>query len=427
MSRTLRLCALFLLLCGCNGLQKTAKKSTKNPVGGEVPPRVANLLASDERDVKPIGDVLESSSKPVQATGSVDSSNSKRWVNAIPSEETPAEAPKRPRFRSLSGSDVAGTVNGRPIFVAEVLDAYQERLVKIEQQIEEQSSKLPPKEIQKRREELDRFREELVLRDLPAYVRRELLVQGMTSKLKDEQRKHLDEYLDADFDRYVQKILPDYGVSTRTEFAIELKKRGESFELFRTNFRNRALATQYIRMKTGDAIKKEPTRQELLAYYREHIADYSVPAQVKWQQILIQFSKHDGPDGAKKRMDEAIAELRKGTEFGDVARKFSDGPTALQGGDWDWTREDSLADKLVEKALFGLGAGKISLPIESNKSIQLVKVIARKPAGKTPLEQVQVEIQRKLQEAELKAAEQKVYSELTEAAEVHTMFDRDDS
>ncbi|MBI5757793.1 MAG: peptidyl-prolyl cis-trans isomerase, partial [Planctomycetales bacterium] len=403
MSRTLRLCALLMLLCGCNGFQKTAKKS-KNPVGGEVPPRVANLLASGDRDVKPIGDESESSSKPIQATGSVDSSNSNRWVNAIPSEDTPTETAKRPRFRSLSGSDVAATVNGRPIFVAEFLDANKELLVKIEQQLEEQTAKLPSKEIQKRREELDRFREELVIRDLPAYVRRELLVQGMTSKLKDEQRKHLDEYLDADFDRYVQKILPDYGVSTRSEFAIELKKRGESFELFRTNFRNRALATQYIRMKTGDAIKKEPTRQELLAYYREHIADYSVPAQVKWQQILIQFSKHDGPDGARKAMDQAIAELRKGTDFGDVARKYSGGPTASQGGDWDWTREDSLADKPVEKALFGLGVGKISLPIENNKSIQLVKVIARKPASKTPLEQVQVEIQRKLQEVELKAA-----------------------
>ena len=206
-----------------------------------------------------------------------------------------------------------------------------------------------------------------------------------------------------------------------------MQKRGESFELFKTNFRNRALATQYIRMKTGDAIKKEPTRQELLAYYREHLADYSFPAQVKWQQILIQFSQHEGPEGAKKLMDQAIAELRKGTDFGDVARKFSDGPTASQGGDWDWTREESLADKPVEEALFSLAVGKISLPIENNKSLQLVKVLDRKPAGKTPLEQVQVEIQHKLQEAELKAAEQKVYAELTDDAEIHTLFDRDNS
>ena len=426
MLRTLSLCALWLLLCGCNEIPRVSKKSAKNPVGGEVPPRVANLLAAKDSGEDDLGTDATSQSEPVLATGTVEASNASRWVNAIPSEDTQNQTAKPRRTKPLAGDDVAATVNGRPIFVAEILDAYQGRLVKLEQQTEEQSAKLPPKEIQKRREELERFREELVMRDLPAYIRRELLVQGMTAKLKDEQRKHLNDYLDADFERHVQSILREYGVSTRSELAIELQKRGESFEVFKTNYRNRALATQFIRMKTGDAVKKEPTRQELLAYYREHIADFSFPAQVKWQQILIEFSKHEGPDGARKRMDQAIAELRKGTDFGDVARKFSDGPTAAQGGDWDWTREESLADKSVERALFRLSVSKVSLPIESNKSVQLVKVIDRKPAGKTPLEQVQLEIQRKLQEVELKGAEQKLFADLVDKAEIQTMFDRND-
>lgn len=424
MSRTLRVMALLLPLCGCNEFPKTAKKS-KSPVGGEVPPRVANLLTSNASDVAVASDDADSS-RAVVPTDAEAGAAEKGWVTAVSGESTPVRVSKGPRSKTLAGGDVAATVNGRPIFVAEILDAYQGRLFKLEEQIQAQTEKLPPKETQRRREELERFRDELVLRDLPAYIRRELLVQGLTAKMKDEQRKQLDKFIDGEFDKYVQKILPDYRVSTRAEFVVELQKRGESFETFKTNFRNQIMARQYVHMKTGDAAKKEPTRQELLDFYREHIEDYSFPAQVKWQQILIQFAKHDGPDGAKKVADQVVAELRKGTDFSDVARKFSDGPNASQGGEWDWTREGSLADKPVEKAVFELPVGKISRPIENNKAIQLVKVLDRKPAGRTPFEQVQLEIQRKLQEVELKAAEEKVFAELGADAEIRTMFDRDD-
>lgn len=416
--------ALLLPLCGCNEFQKTTKKLT-NPVGGEVPPRVANLLTIKESEQTAGRSSTGSQAGTIQSTEGTDSANGQGWVRAVSAESTPLQPASPRRAKALTDGDVAATVNGRPIFVAEILDAYQGRLVKIEQQIEQESAKLPPQEAQKRRDELSRFRKELVLRDLPAYIRRELLVQGFTAKMKDDQRKQLNQSLDNDFDRYLQRMLPEYGVSTRAEFVVELQKRGESFETFKTNYRNQVMAHHYVHMKTGDAAKKEPTRQELLTYYREHIDDYSFLAQVKWQQILIRFDKHDGPEGARQVLSQVIAELREGTDFGDVARKFSDGPNAGQGGEWEWTREGSIADKSVEKSLFELAAGKISRPIENNKSIQLVKVLDRKAAGKTPFEQVQVEIQRKLQEAELKAAEQKVFAELGENAVIHTMFDRD--
>jgi len=422
MSRTLRVMALVLPLCGCNEFQKTAKK-TANPVGGEVPPRVANLLASSPRDEEDNSAVSPDASGTVQADAKL-TPGDKRWLTAVSSDSTPLRVAREPRMKELAGGDVAATVNGRPIFVSEILDSYQGRLAKIEEQIEAQVGKLPASEIERRREELVQFGDELVLRDLPAYIRRELLVQGLTTKLKAEQRKQLDKFLDAEFDKHVEKILPEYRVSTRAELVVELQKRGESFDALRTSFRNQIMARQYVHMKTGDALKKEPTRQELLDYYREHIADYSYPAQVKWQQILILNGKHDGSAGAKKLANQVVSELRKGTDLAEVARKFSDGPNASDGGEWDWTREGSLTDKSVEKVLFELAVGKVSRPIETGKSIQLVRVLDRKPAGRTPFEQLQSEIQLKLQEAELKAAEAKVFADLEADADIRTLFDR---
>lgn len=423
MSRTLRVMALLLPLYGCNEFQKTSKKST-NPVGGEVPPRVANLLttnpeAASERSAD------EADPAPTVQAGGSSSPDERPWVTAVSSASSSGRSARGAKPKRLAAGDVAAIVNGRPIFVAEILDPYQGRMRKIEEEIEKQSGKLPASEVQRRREEFEQFHDELLKRDLPAYIKRELLVQGLTAKLKDEQRKQLDKFIDNEMDKHIQTILKDYGVSTRAEFVVELQRRGESFEAFKTNFRNQLMARQYVHMKTGNALKRDPTRQELLDYYREHIADYSQPAQVKWQQILILNSKHAGVEGSKQVAKDVVAELRQGADFADVARRFSDGPNASQGGEWDWTREGSLADKPIEKALFELGVGNISRPIETDRSIQFVKVLDRKPAGRTPFEQVQSEIQRKLQELDLKAAEEKVFADLEAHAEIWTMFDGD--
>jgi parvulin-like peptidyl-prolyl isomerase len=123
-------------------------------------------------------------------------------------------------------------------------------------------------------------------------------------------------------------------------------------------------------------------------------------------------------------MKQAIDSLRNGTEFGAVATQFSDGPKRDTGGNWDWTKQGSLADEKVERALFEIPVGKISQPLESSSAFVLVKVIERRDAGYVPFEDVQDKINNKLQSEGRRDAAQNVIKDLNNTATIWTIFDK---
>ena len=61
-----------------------------------------------------------------------------------------------------------------------------------------------------------------------------------------------------------------------------------------------------------------------------------------------------------KKLSLATGELEKGGAFGEIAKKYSDDPTADKGGDIGWIARGTLGDLRAEQELFGLEAGKVS-------------------------------------------------------------------
>ena len=156
----------------------------------------------------------------------------------------------------------------------------------------------------------------------------------------------------------------------------------------------------------------ESGRPEMLRYYEQHIDDYIVPAQVKWQQIVISFDKHGGQREALAVLETLIDELKAKADFADVARKYSDGVTADSGGRWAWTRKGSLTDKRAEKALFELPAGTISQVFVSKKDYRLVRVVSRRETRQIPVAKVQTEIKGKLLKEQRTAATKNVLEDI---------------
>jgi peptidyl-prolyl cis-trans isomerase D len=76
---------------------------------------------------------------------------------------------------------------------------------------------------------------------------------------------------------------------------------------------------------------------------------------------------------AKARIDHADARLRRGDDFGDVARAVSDGATASRGGEIGCMLKGK-APKPLEEAVAKLAAGKVSEIITTDAGLYLVKV-----------------------------------------------------
>ena len=370
-------------LLGCDAL---SKPKVDNPVMGPPPPRLSQT---------------EPTWTPTDLTPrSYSDQDGEISLASLSPRETASDG-------EFSGSQVVATVNGAPIFDSEILAPYSTQLLEAQQ-------KTTPAEFQQ-------LRQSLIKRDLPAHVDRELLVQALRSTLKKEQIDMLDQQLDLFFQREIERLKQEMGVTTRHEVEAELRKQGTSLDGLKQVFSNQMMAREYLRARAEDVPKIG--RPELIRYYEEHLDDYHVPDQVKWQQILLQFDEHGGRKQTLQVLEEIIDKLREGTDFGELAREYSDGPTASQSGLWDWTRRGSLADERIEKALFELPEGMISQVFVGEDDYQLIRVVQRRPERTIPFEEVQDEIKKELVKQAREKATAEVLENLRANAVVWTAFD----
>jgi PPIC-type PPIASE domain len=96
-----------------------------------------------------------------------------------------------------------------------------------------------------------------------------------------------------------------------------------------------------------------------------------------------------GRTKAYQVLEKAREQLRKGESFEAVAKKFSEGPGAEQGGWQTPVRPDSVADAKTAAALRELPEGATSSIIETDDSLRIVRVVSRIPASVKPFEEVE--------------------------------------
>lgn len=428
-----------LVIAGCDLLPLS--ETVKNPVAPPPPVRmlqdaarnesnprektgVAKLGAADtEDDALPSSRTADASGASRQgsdkagSSGRGSSSNS-GWKQANSIQRVNHEEPASPfdsnllkekgpaSTEPLLDAQVAATVDGVPILVSDVLEPFAVTLASLARQY-------PPEELQKAR----RF---LLAKHLPTHIEQQLLINALRTKLKEEQLKGVESQLDKAFAEEIQKMYKHYKVATTAELEAELTKQNTSLQATKAAFRNRSLAEQWMHFRVGPQVRID--RGDLLAYYKEHQADYESPARLKWQQISVSFEKHGGKAEALAATNKLLDELQNGAKFEELARKHSAGATAQQGGRWDWVRQGSFADQGLEKLLFDLSVDEIAGPYETKQGFDIVRVTERQNLTRKSFESVQDEIRANLRKQQSQTAATKFLKELREHATVEIMI-----
>jgi parvulin-like peptidyl-prolyl isomerase len=402
------LCSLIVLGgLGCNG---TTKKHD-NPVMVPAPRRVAQVEPDDATRLASASEKTDAAAEEDRPVRTVAGTKSDPWENW--EDDT-----------AIYNSRVAATVNGAPILNGEVLDRYSGVLISGRQRM--QYLWAHPEQLQKGQsrptpEDYEKFREVLIQRDLASHIQRKLLVERMKSSLKPDQVKAMNGHIDQLFDKEIDKLKRELKVSTRTELELELNKKGTTLQNVKDNFATERLAMEYIALKSD---KPEPIdRLDLIAYYKEHAADYAIPAKVKWEQVQVAFGPERSLADARLRMETALKELKGGAPFAAVAKKYSDGPTAKSGGQWDWMEAGNLADTKLEKQLFEMPIGELSSIHQGTSDLHVVRVLERQNAGKVAFGDVQEEIRKKIEQEQNKTRPKKLFEELFSEAIIETKYD----
>jgi peptidyl-prolyl cis-trans isomerase D len=143
------------------------------------------------------------------------------------------------------------------------------------------------------------------------------------------------------------------------------------------------------------------SHQEVEAYYDQHRDEYRVPEQVNVRQILIKTplpgadGKVDakGVEDARKKGEDALRQLKAGTKFEDVAKKYSDDPSGKTGGSIGWVRRGGFPVPEVDKAAFSLAKGANSDLINAGYAFVILRVDDKQDAHAKTLDEVRDQIE----------------------------------
>lgn len=169
---------------------------------------------------------------------------------------------------------------------------------------------------------------------------------------------------------------------------------------------------EYVVLSVSELMKQlTVSDEEIKKYYAEHASRYGEPEQRRASHILITFPANATPAekaAAHAKADEILVQLRRNPEkFAEIARQHSqDTGSAAQGGDLGFFGRGAMT-KPFEEAVFGMKAGEIAGPVESQFGAHLIRLTAVRPARTTPLERVRDDIAQELkkQQAGRKFAE----------------------
>jgi parvulin-like peptidyl-prolyl isomerase len=404
---------LLIVLCadlaGCNGIQK----KHDNPVMVQAPRRV-DRLQSDETEAK-YADNSDENSNAKEVDGSditlvrstLETNPWKNW-----NDDT-----------TIFNSQVAATVNGAPILNGDVLDRYAGYLISVRDQMQELAKdpkKLQPGQPLPTPESFVKFRQMLIQRDIATHIQKKLLVERMKGSLKPDQMKQMNSHIDQLFEKETERLKKDLNVTNKTELELELNKKGTTLQNVKDNFALERLSVEFLVAKSE---KPDPIeRPDLVAYYQSNTDKFSVEAKVKWQQLQVSITPETNKSAARAKLDQALAELNHGVSFDKVAKKYSDGPTAKEGGAWDWMEAGNLADEKLEKKLFTMSLNQLSETHEGRDALSVVRVIDRKEAGRQPFKEVQEEIRSIMTEEQNKNRPKKLLKELFTQAVIETQY-----
>lgn len=132
----------------------------------------------------------------------------------------------------------------------------------------------------------------------------------------------------------------------------------------------------------------EPVRPEVLARYRDRRDELTLPERVRLRQVLTQ---------TREEAEAARAELAAGADFADVARRYSQDPSAPYGGAQGELAREDLPEEFAD-VLFGLEPGEVSEVLEADYGFHIFQVTARLPGRVVPFEEAEASLSEGIRE-----------------------------
>lgn len=273
-------------------------------------------------------------------------------------------------------------------------------------------------------------REKDVLRDL---IDQQLLL---------EKGKDLGISADTDLIKQLDQMRKDMKLDSMEALEKEAEKQGISWEDFKQTQKNQIITRKVIGEEVGGHLSI--SKEEEQKFYDDHKDEMQHAEFIRLSEILItpkaappapdpnaassgsapqtpldsaakQAADTDALSAAEAKAKDILKQLRDGGSFEDIAKKYSDGPSAADGGALGTFERGKLAKELEDRT-FAMKTGEITDVIRVKQGYAILKVDDHQMAGVPPMKDVLPRIQDALYYQKLQPALRAYLTKLREEA-----------
>ena len=260
--------------------------------------------------------------------------------------------------------------------------------------------------------------------DKEAYIeaRRKVLDLLINEKIAQEKIKEIGiEVTSREVDSAIEGI-KKRNSWTQEDLTAGLNEQGITIEKYRNNIKQEMEQMRLIEFEVKSKIIV--LDETIKKYYDDHIDEYKSEEKVRLAIILL-MKEHPSPGDETpfltRKTEEIFSRLQNGEDFGELAKKFSQGPGAESGGDVGFINTSQLDPKL-RAIINNMDVGDVSKPMISPTGVQIIKLMEKQEEGAKTVEEVKESIYEVLYNEEINERYSSWVKELREKAYIKIIF-----
>jgi peptidyl-prolyl cis-trans isomerase SurA len=308
-----------------------------------------------------------------------------------------APAVSRAQSKGVLVEEIIARVNNRIV----TLSDYQKASQALPQEVQQDCPNCAPDKIQATLKE----RQKNLLRDM---IDQQLLI---------ERAKDMDISVETDLIKRLDEIRKQNNLPSMEALQKAVESQGIAWEDYRSQLRDSLMTQEVIRREVGG--RMDIGNDEVKKYYEAHKQDFVRPEEVDLAEIFLSTEGKSPEEIAavRTRAEDLRKRLVNGEDFVQLAKRYSGGSTAQDGGDLGLFERGQLA-KSLEDAVFPLDKGQITDVIQTKTGFEILKVLNHYQAGLQPLDKVENEITNRLYQQKMEPALRDYLAELREESYV---------
>ena len=207
-----------------------------------------------------------------------------------------------------------------------------------------------------------------------------------------QQAKDMSLNADLELIKTKEQLRQERHLESMEELEKAIVAQGFTLDEFNQNIKTRYLTQQVLQREVYGRVVI--TTEEMKKYYDANLKSFDRPAGIRVREISV-YTENRGPaeiESQKKKIEEALAAVKKGDNFAEVASKYSESQTAQGGGDLGFFVKGEL-DKPLEDVASKLEKGQVTDIIPLRDGFMILKLDDKHEGGILPFELAQKDIQ----------------------------------